>query len=74
MDKVLKALTQAADGVFAVDREQHIVFWNTAAGPGHTPRPRSVLTLPTPDPLPLPSPCARALQLQRHLQQKTCQL
>ena len=31
MDKVLKALTQAADGVFAVDRAQHIVFWNTAA-------------------------------------------
>ena len=31
MDKVLKALTQAADGVFAIDRAQHIVFWNTAA-------------------------------------------
>ena len=31
MDKVLKALTQAADGVFAVDQEQHIVFWNAAA-------------------------------------------
>ena len=31
MDKVLKALTQAADGVFAVDRAQHIVFWNAAA-------------------------------------------
>jgi len=31
MDKVLKALTRAADGVFAVDRAQHIVFWNAAA-------------------------------------------
>jgi len=31
MDKVLKALTQAADGVFAVDRGQHIIFWNAAA-------------------------------------------
>ena len=31
MEKVLKALTQAADGVFAVDRAQHIVFWNAAA-------------------------------------------
>jgi PAS domain-containing protein len=31
MEKVLKTLTQATDGVFAVDRAQHIVFWNTAA-------------------------------------------
>src|SRR5437867_11785943 len=31
MDKVLKALAQAADGVFAVDRVQHIIFWNAAA-------------------------------------------
>jgi PAS domain-containing protein len=31
MEKVLKTLTQAADGVFAVDRAQHIVFWNAAA-------------------------------------------
>jgi PAS domain-containing protein len=31
MEKVLKALAQAADGVFAVDRAQRIVFWNAAA-------------------------------------------
>jgi PAS domain-containing protein len=31
MDNVLKALTYANDGVFAVDRGQHIVFWNAAA-------------------------------------------
>ena len=31
MDKILEALAQAADGVYAVDRAQRIVFWNAAA-------------------------------------------
>lgn len=31
MDKVLAILSQTADGVYAVDRSQRIVFWNAAA-------------------------------------------
>jgi PAS domain S-box-containing protein len=31
MDRVLEALARAADGVYAVDRLQRIVFWNAAA-------------------------------------------
>ena len=31
MDDVLAVLSQTADGVYAVDREQHIVFWNPSA-------------------------------------------
>lgn len=31
MDEVLTVLAQTADGVYAVDRAQRIVFWNTAA-------------------------------------------
>jgi PAS domain S-box-containing protein len=31
MDKVLAVLAQTADGVYALDQRQHIVFWNTAA-------------------------------------------
>jgi PAS domain-containing protein len=31
MDEVLKMLRGAADGVFAVDQAQRIVFWNAAA-------------------------------------------
>jgi len=31
MDKVLAVLAQIADGVYALDQRQRIVFWNTAA-------------------------------------------
>ena len=31
MDEVLAILSQTADGVYAVDRAQRIVFWNAAA-------------------------------------------
>lgn len=31
MDRVLDVLSHTADGVFAVDRQQRIVFWNAAA-------------------------------------------
>ncbi|PON13657.1 hypothetical protein C2W62_33200 [Candidatus Entotheonella serta] len=31
MDDILAVLSQTADGVYAVDREQRIVFWNAAA-------------------------------------------
>jgi PAS domain S-box-containing protein len=31
MDAVLAVLSRTADGVYAVDREQRIAFWNTAA-------------------------------------------
>lgn len=31
MDRVLAVLSQTADGVYALDQEQRIVFWNTAA-------------------------------------------
>jgi PAS domain S-box-containing protein len=31
MDDVLAVLSRTADGVYAVDREQRIVFWNSAA-------------------------------------------
>jgi PAS domain S-box-containing protein len=31
MDKVLAVLAQTADGVYALDQRQRIVFWNTAA-------------------------------------------
>jgi PAS domain S-box-containing protein len=31
MDEMLADLVQAADGVFAVDQEQRVVFWNAAA-------------------------------------------
>jgi PAS domain S-box-containing protein len=31
MDKVLATLAQTADGVYALDQRQRIVFWNAAA-------------------------------------------
>jgi len=31
MDELLAVFSQTADGVYAVDREQSIVFWNAAA-------------------------------------------
>ncbi len=31
MDRVLEALAHTADGVYAVDRRQRIVFWNASA-------------------------------------------